>query len=76
MLGHDRTVSCLALDPSGSRLLSGSLDDTIKFWDWNSMDEEHRHFRSIEPAEVKLTRSLISTRMTNFERHMREREEP
>ena len=31
--GHRDQVSCLALSPSGQTLISGSKDQTIKFWD-------------------------------------------
>lgn len=31
--GHKDRVSCLALSPSGQTLISGSKDQTIKFWD-------------------------------------------
>ena len=48
---HSRAVSALALDPSGSRLLSGSYDYKIHFWDFNGMDSRLRSFRSIEPFE-------------------------
>ncbi|MEM7594171.1 MAG: DnaJ domain-containing protein [Cyanobacteria bacterium P01_A01_bin.83] len=31
--GHSDRVTCLALSPSGQTLISGSKDQTIKFWD-------------------------------------------
>lgn len=47
---HHRTVSALSLEPSGSRLISGSYDYDVKFWDFAGMDASYRPFRSIEPC--------------------------
>jgi len=49
--GHTRAVSAMALDRSGSRLLTGSYDYTVKMWDFNGMTDALRNFRSIEPQE-------------------------
>ena len=32
--GHDGCVNTVAFDPSGSLLVSGSDDQSIKVWDW------------------------------------------
>ncbi|RUS27578.1 LOW QUALITY PROTEIN: hypothetical protein BC938DRAFT_483042 [Jimgerdemannia flammicorona] len=48
-LSFPHTVSALALDPSGARLVSGSYDYDVKFWDFAGMDASLRPFRSIEP---------------------------
>ncbi|OZJ05475.1 hypothetical protein BZG36_01609 [Bifiguratus adelaidae] len=45
---HTRTVSALTLDPAGSRLISGSYDYDVKFWDFAGMNASFRPFRSIE----------------------------
>ncbi|KAF7732493.1 hypothetical protein EC973_003238 [Apophysomyces ossiformis] len=47
---HFRTVSALALDPSGSRLISGGYDYQLKFWDFAGMNNAFRPFRSMEPC--------------------------
>ncbi|KAI7863137.1 WD40-repeat-containing domain protein [Spinellus fusiger] len=47
---HSRTVSALTLDPSGSRLITGSYDYEVKFWDFSGMDKSFRPFRTIEPC--------------------------
>ncbi|KAJ3378890.1 WD repeat-containing protein 70, partial [Chytriomyces hyalinus] len=39
---HRRTVSALSLDPSGSRLVTGGRDCTVKLWDFNGMNEMFR----------------------------------
>lgn len=47
---HDRTVTSVSLDPSGSRLATGSLDGTIKLHDFASMTPTTlRAFRSVDP---------------------------
>lgn len=47
---HDRTVTSVSLDPSGSRLATGSLDGTIKLHDFASMTPTTLHaFRSVDP---------------------------
>lgn len=51
---HDRTVTSVSLDPSGSRLATGSLDGTIKLHDFASMTPTTlRAFRSVDPWETK-----------------------
>ncbi|KAN0014498.1 hypothetical protein ACTFIU_000816 [Dictyostelium citrinum] len=56
--GHARTVSTISIDPSGSRMLSGSYDCKVKFWDFNGMDSSFRSFREIEPSEGTQVRSI------------------
>ena len=51
MQGHDRAVTALSLDSSGSRLISGGYDYHIQFWDFNGMDRSLQSFRQIEPFE-------------------------
>lgn len=51
---HDRTVTSVSADPSGSRLATGSLDGTVKLHDFASMTPTTlRAFRSIDPWETK-----------------------
>jgi WD40 repeat protein len=59
--GHLKGISCLALDPSGSRLLTGSHDGNVKMWDFAGMSADLRSFRSIEPWEGALIKSLQYT---------------
>lgn len=47
---HSRTVSALTLDPSGTRLVSGSYDYDVKFWDFAGMDRSFKPFRTIQPC--------------------------
>ncbi|KAI8374471.1 WD40-repeat-containing domain protein [Radiomyces spectabilis] len=48
---HTRTVSALALDPAGARLITGSYDYDLKFWDFAGMDKSFRPFRTVQPFE-------------------------
>ncbi|KAA8896804.1 hypothetical protein TRICI_006825 [Trichomonascus ciferrii] len=51
--GHTKKVSSISLDPSGSRLLTGSFDCTFKYWDFAGMDSIALNpFRSFEPMET------------------------
>ena len=51
MRGHTKQVVTIAIDPSGSRMLSGSGDYLLKFWDFATMDAGYRSFREVEPSE-------------------------
>ena len=53
-----KAVSALAIDPSGSRLVSGSIDYEVKFWNFAGMDSNLKNFRSIKPCESHVIRSL------------------
>src|SRR5208283_2782554 len=46
-----QAVSAITLDPSGSRLASGSYDYDVKFWDFAGMNSALKPFKTIEPVE-------------------------
>ncbi|KAK7082175.1 WD repeat-containing protein 70 [Halocaridina rubra] len=46
-----KLVSALAVDPSGSRLVSGGFDYDVRYWDFQGMDQAREAFRSFCPAE-------------------------
>lgn len=48
---HSKAVVAVALDHSGSRVLTGSHDYTVKVFDFNGMKSDCRPFRSFEPTE-------------------------
>ncbi|KAK4114184.1 WD40 repeat-like protein [Canariomyces notabilis] len=51
---HDRAVTSIALDPAGARMVTGSLDGTLKFHDFASMTPTTlRAFKSVDPWETK-----------------------
>ncbi|TPX33042.1 hypothetical protein SmJEL517_g03975 [Synchytrium microbalum] len=55
---HRKTVSALTLDPAGARLITGSHDEDVKFWDFMGMDGSFKPFRTIEPFEGNPVRDL------------------
>lgn len=51
---HERSITTLTVDPSGSRLITGSTDCTIKFHDFASMTPTTlRAFKSVDPTATK-----------------------
>ncbi|OAT08163.1 hypothetical protein, variant 2 [Blastomyces gilchristii SLH14081] len=51
---HERAVTTVTLDPSGSRMITGSTDCTIKLHDFASMTPTTlRAFKSVEPSAKK-----------------------
>jgi len=51
---HERPITTLTVDPSGSRFITGSTDCTIKFHDFASMTPNTlRAFKSIDPTATK-----------------------
>ena len=55
---HDRPITTITVDPSGSRFITGSTDHTIKFHDFASMTPNTLHaFKSVDPAATKASAS-------------------
>jgi len=51
---HERAITSISLDPAGGRMITGSLDSTIKFHDFSSMTPTTlRSFKSVDPWETK-----------------------
>ncbi|XP_041974755.1 gastrulation defective protein 1 homolog [Aricia agestis] len=46
-----KAVVALAVDPSGARLATGSIDYEVSFWDFAGMDTSMRSFRTLQPCE-------------------------
>jgi WD repeat-containing protein 70 len=42
---HIKAVSCLDIDHSGSRMVTGSLDYTVRLYDFNGMKRDMKAFR-------------------------------
>ena len=58
---HDRTVTSITADVSGSRMISSSTDCTLKFHDFASMTPTSvRAFKSVDPTASKATASTES----------------
>lgn len=51
-------VSALAVDHSGSRVLSGSYDYTVRMYDFQGMNSRLESFRQLEPFEGHQVRNL------------------
>ncbi|KAL6968134.1 hypothetical protein U1Q18_033937 [Sarracenia purpurea var. burkii] len=56
--GHTKVVSALAIDHSGSRVLSGSYDYTVHMYDFQGMNARLQSFRQLEPFEGHQVRNL------------------
>ncbi|KAL9239077.1 hypothetical protein vseg_013429 [Gypsophila vaccaria] len=56
--GHSKVVSALAVDHSGSRVLSGSYDYTVRMYDFQGMKRDLSSFRQLEPSEGHQVRAL------------------
>ncbi|XP_053618525.1 gastrulation defective protein 1 homolog [Plodia interpunctella] len=58
MLHGTKAVVALAVDPSGARLATGSIDYDVSFWDFAGMDSSLRPFRTLQPCEKHPMRAL------------------
>ncbi|XP_043706759.1 WD repeat-containing protein 70 [Telopea speciosissima] len=56
--GHTKVVSALAVDHTGSRVLSGSYDYTVRMYDFQGMNSRLQSFRQLEPFEGHQVRTL------------------
>ncbi|XP_045794553.1 WD repeat-containing protein 70 [Trifolium pratense] len=56
--GHTKVVSALAVDHTGSRVLSGSYDYMVRMYDFQGMNSRLQSFRQIEPSEGHQIRNL------------------
>ncbi|PNS17542.1 hypothetical protein CAC42_8085 [Sphaceloma murrayae] len=55
---HTRAVTTVSLDPAGARLVTGSLDASVKFHDLASLTPTTiRAFKSLDPSDPKPTAS-------------------
>lgn len=46
-----KSVSAMSVDAAGARLVTGSLDYDVKFWDFAGMDASLHSFRTLRPCE-------------------------
>mmetsp|Transcript_26912 Transcript_26912/g.25975 ORF Transcript_26912/g.25975 Transcript_26912/m.25975 type:complete len:315 (-) Transcript_26912:621-1565(-) len=51
LLGHQKAIQALALDSSGTRLISGGLDFLLKMWDLSTMNKKLRSFKEFKPFD-------------------------
>ena len=58
---HLKSVSALAFDPAGSRLLTGALDYTVNMFDFNGMTAACNAFASVTPSAGQPIRQIRFT---------------
>lgn len=58
LVGHDKAVACLSVEPAGNRVVTGSYDYAVKIYDFGGMDSRHRAFQSIEAQENHMVVSV------------------
>lgn len=58
MQHSSKAILALAGDPAGARLVTGSIDYEVSFWDFAGMDSSMRSFRTIQPCENYPIRDL------------------
>lgn len=46
--GHTKAVACLSCEPTGNRIVTGSMDYSVKMYDFGGMDMRHRAFKALE----------------------------
>jgi WD40 repeat protein len=46
--GHSKAVSCISCEPAGNRVVTGSMDYSVKLYDFGGMDMRHRAFKAVE----------------------------
>ncbi|GIM09200.1 hypothetical protein Vretimale_13055 [Volvox reticuliferus] len=49
--GHTKAVSCLDVEHSGTRMVTGSYDYTVRLYDFHGMKSDMRSFRDLEPSD-------------------------
>lgn len=69
---HERAITSIALDPAGSRMITGSLDGNVNFHDFAAMTPTTlRAFKSVDPWETKKSATSDShpIQHVEFSRH-------
>ncbi|KAI5315662.1 hypothetical protein L3X38_044838 [Prunus dulcis] len=56
--GHTKVVSALAVDHTGSRVVSGSYDYSVRMYDFQGMNSKLQSFRQLEPSEGHQVRTI------------------
>lgn len=55
---HTKAILALALDASGARIATGSLDYDVKLWDFGGMTQSFKPFKTFEPFESHAVHDL------------------
>lgn len=56
--GHTKVVSALAIDHTGSRVVTGSYDYSVRMYDFQGMNAKLQSFRQLEPSEGHQVRTI------------------
>lgn len=51
MKGHKKSITAIALDPKGFRMITGANDYNVRMWDFQGMNKSMNSFRILEPYE-------------------------
>ena len=51
LAGHKKTVTALAVDASGVRVVTGAADYTVRLYDFSTMDTGYKPYRELVPAD-------------------------
>eukprot|EP00962_Isochrysis_galbana_P051113 scaffold22445_cov101-Isochrysis_galbana.AAC.1 len=67
---HTKTVTSIALDRSGARMVTGGSDSDVYFWDFAGMTRELRPFRHIERplGAYQVTKPGLTTARAKYSR--------
>jgi len=55
---HEKAVTAIGLDPKGARMIAGSMDGWLRFYDFQGMSEAKESFRSAEPVEGHMVQAI------------------
>jgi len=58
LIGHQDTITSLAVSPDGTTLLSNSMDNTVKLWNIQPFAPANRLLRSLEGAPHSFEKNL------------------
>ncbi|KAB2636197.1 WD repeat-containing protein 70-like [Pyrus ussuriensis x Pyrus communis] len=56
--GHAKVVSAIAVDQTGSRVVSGNYDYSMRMYDFQGMNSKLQSFRQLEPSEGYQVRTI------------------
>lgn len=59
LLGHNDTITSLAVSPDGQSLLSHSHDSTVRTWDIRPFAPTERHIKTYDGAQAGLEKNLL-----------------
>ena len=62
---NEKLITCLAMDPSGSRIITGSIDCSISMYDFGGMNTAHSAFKIIEEVDEEGRHPIMSISCSN-----------